>query len=52
MIKLPTMALLLATTLTLSSCGSSKRNQDQDRKADTLAISQGTLDKNPITEKY
>lgn len=52
MIKLPTMALLLATTLMLSSCGSSKRNQDQDRNTDTLAMSQGTRDQNPITEKY
>lgn len=50
MIKLPSFVLLLATTLTLVSCGTSKRNQDQ--KEDTLAISQNELDKTPITEKY
>lgn len=50
MLKLSSIALMLAATLSLASCGTSKRNQGQ--KEDTQATTQNELDKNPITEKY
>ena len=50
MLKLSSIALMLAATLSLASCGTSKRNQDQ--KEDTQATTQNELDKNPITEQY
>lgn len=52
MMKLPTLALLLVIALTGSGCGSTRGNQDQNTKADTLAAAQETPDQNPITEKY